>query len=156
MDLSDYLTQKNANNNHETNCIYDLYAIINHHGSSISLGHYTAYARTPDRLDTSSDEIGWRLFDDERVVKIENVSQMNTKDCYVLLYRQREHNTTSVNKMESSQLNAGKELNSDSYLKRSESEESEESNDEFFSDNDSKESLDSTEANVYTDLNDID
>jgi hypothetical protein len=81
------------------NQVYDLYGVINHIGNSLYSGHYTAFCRTHDSSDTTKDELGWRLFDDSRVVSIKNEEHVITPDAYVLMYRLRsnsaEHNNSS-------------------------------------------------------------
>lgn len=85
------------------NYIYDLCGVINHLGHSLSMGHYTAFARTHHRLDSTQDEVGWRLFDDSRVVEIKNPSaRVVTQDAYVLLYRLRTNPPTDSISMQSS------------------------------------------------------
>lgn len=70
--------------------VYDLCGVINHLGHSLSMGHYTAFVRTHHTLDSTQDELGWRLFDDSRVVKIDNPTRVVTHDAYVLMYRLRQ------------------------------------------------------------------
>ena len=53
--MTNYVINSNAE---ETSKVYDLCGIINHLGNSLSLGHYTTYARTHDKYESSSDEIG--------------------------------------------------------------------------------------------------
>jgi hypothetical protein len=69
--------------------VYDLCAVINHLGQSISMGHYTSFARTHDKQNTAKNEIGWRYFDDQRVVPVDAENHVLTKDAYVLMYRLR-------------------------------------------------------------------
>lgn len=70
--------------------IYDLCGVINHLGHSLSMGHYTSYARTHDPHNSTQDELGWRLFDDEHVVMLKNPAQIVSQDAYVLMYRLRD------------------------------------------------------------------
>ena len=53
--MSSYLINPNSK---DTSKIYDLCGVINHLGQSLSLGHYTAFARTHDKNNTYEDEIG--------------------------------------------------------------------------------------------------
>jgi hypothetical protein len=88
--MSDYVLSSNQTSNiNNENCIYDLCGVINHLGKSISLGHYTSFARTHDKNDTLKDEIGWRLFDDQNVQVVKNEEQVVSKEAYVLMYRLR-------------------------------------------------------------------
>ena len=84
--MSKYLINPNTEaNNH----VYDLCGIINHLGQSLSLGHYTAFARTHDKHETCKDEISWRLFDDQHVQYVQNENQIFSREAYVLMYRLR-------------------------------------------------------------------
>ena len=74
------------------NYIYDLCGVINHLGHSLSMGHYTAYARTHHSMDSTQDELGWRLFDDSRVAEVKNPNRVVAHDAYVLMYRLRTNN----------------------------------------------------------------
>ena len=57
--------------------IYDLYAISNHYGS-LGGGHYTAFAKNRGE---------WFHFDDSRVSKVREESQIISKAAYVLFYK---------------------------------------------------------------------
>ncbi len=87
LDMSQYLVSPNEEE--KSKCIYDLCGVINHLGHSISVGHYTAYARTHTTNDTTKDELSWRLFDDQYVALVKNDNQIVSKDAYVLMYRLR-------------------------------------------------------------------
>ena len=91
LDMSKYLinTSIDPSQTKIANNVYDLCGVINHLGQSISMGHYTAFARTHDRDNTLKNEIGWRHFDDERVASFEVENHVLTKDAYVLMYRLR-------------------------------------------------------------------
>ncbi|XP_015784406.1 ubiquitin carboxyl-terminal hydrolase 19 [Tetranychus urticae] len=69
--------------------IYDLYAVINHHGGMFG-GHYTAYARTRFK----NREYGWRCFDDSRVRDM-HPEEVTTDNAYILFYRLREEKINS-------------------------------------------------------------
>eukprot|EP01102_Stenamoeba_stenopodia_P015465 TRINITY_DN5275_c0_g2_i2.p1 TRINITY_DN5275_c0_g2~~TRINITY_DN5275_c0_g2_i2.p1 ORF type:complete len:407 (+),score=100.16 TRINITY_DN5275_c0_g2_i2:2-1222(+) len=76
-DLTDY-----ALCNDETNPpIYDLYAVANHFGS-LGGGHYTAYAKNPEKNS-------WYLFDDSSVHRVDEEKRVKSKSGYVLFYRRR-------------------------------------------------------------------
>ncbi|XP_041347481.1 ubiquitin carboxyl-terminal hydrolase 19-like [Gigantopelta aegis] len=68
--------------------IYDLYAVINHHGGILG-GHYTSYVRCADTADSLKSEVDWRLCDDSRVTPVGNEKNVVTAAAYVLFYRQR-------------------------------------------------------------------
>jgi len=89
-------------NSDSSSKIYDLCSVINHLGQSLSLGHYTAYARTHDKANTKADELGWRMFDDQHVMYV-NENQIVSKNAYVLMYRLR-----------SSEISNDPKLNNDS------------------------------------------
>uniref|UniRef100_T1J592 ubiquitinyl hydrolase 1 n=1 Tax=Strigamia maritima TaxID=126957 RepID=T1J592_STRMM len=67
--------------------IYDLYAVINHHGTILG-GHYTAFARLVSQNNTRRSDVDWRLFDDSRVSFVDESRVMTTAG-YVLFYRRR-------------------------------------------------------------------
>ena len=60
--------------------IYDLYAVINHHGA-VGFGHYTAYDLSPASRE-------WYRFDDSSVSKVSE-DQICTSAAYVLFYKLR-------------------------------------------------------------------
>ena len=70
-------TEPNSPNNH-THPLYDLYAVVSHHGT-MSGGHYTAICR-------NSRDKKWRKFDDEHVSVLGgddiNESAIISKDSY--------------------------------------------------------------------------
>ncbi len=55
--------------NNKKNCVYDLYGVINHIGNSLYLGHYTAFARTHHKKDTTTDEIGYKQTNKKEIKK---------------------------------------------------------------------------------------
>ena len=59
--------------------VYDLYAVVNHHGTAANLGHYTAYCRVND---------SWRDFDDA-AVELVAPRPVVSKDAYVLFDKKR-------------------------------------------------------------------
>ena len=87
LNMSQYVTDPE----NKTNYIYDLCGVINHIGHSLYVGHYTAFSRTHHKNDSSSDELGWRLFDDAHVQAVTNLDHIVTQDAYVLLYRLRDN-----------------------------------------------------------------
>jgi len=84
LDLSSYYCGPDKHNRPP---VYDLYAVINHHGGILG-GHYTSYGRLLDPHDTTAVDIGWRLFDDS-MVSYESKNQIVTRSAYVLFYRLR-------------------------------------------------------------------
>lgn len=92
LDLSDYIVNHNSpldlvkegkGKLKRNKILYDLYAVIYHHGTSLSHGHYTASCR--------HDEKGkWYKFDDKLVME-ERIGNICNNDAYVLFYRRREH-----------------------------------------------------------------
>lgn len=71
----------NEENFMKNEVIYELYAVINHHGSSLSCGHYTALCRN------HCDE-RWYKFDDKAVFEVSQ-SFVCTSDAYVLFYKRK-------------------------------------------------------------------
>ncbi|VDK23382.1 unnamed protein product [Taenia asiatica] len=61
-----------------SDCIYDLYGVINHHGS-VQSGHYTAFC-----FDSADHQ--WRNFDDSRVTELSE-AEIRTRAAYVLFYK---------------------------------------------------------------------
>ncbi|VDM18701.1 unnamed protein product [Hydatigera taeniaeformis] len=72
--LLDFIRNPDASDD----CTYDLYGVINHHGS-VQSGHYTAYC-----LDSTDHR--WRNFDDSRVTELSD-SEIVTRAAYVLFYK---------------------------------------------------------------------
>jgi len=66
----------------ELGSIYDLMAVICHHGAGVRSGHYTSYCR-----DFEKDE--WIHFDDQRVTPVLDASHVQTPDAYILLYKRK-------------------------------------------------------------------
>ncbi|KAH7985151.1 hypothetical protein HPB49_026580 [Dermacentor silvarum] len=58
LDMSPYYCGPRSTEGPST--IYDLFAVTNHHGGMLG-GHYTAFARCVDPVDTHLSEIGGRL-----------------------------------------------------------------------------------------------
>ena len=145
LDMSKYLTQSDQNDHS-----YDLCGVINHLGQSLYLGHYTSFARSHDKLDSSNDELGWRLFDDSHVSSVKTEDQIVTRDAYVLFYRQRTMNLTKLKTqletVVTSESENENEVNSD---------ESEQFNSANQSSDDNFDCDDKTNSN-YTNLNDLD
>jgi ubiquitin C-terminal hydrolase len=76
LDLKDYYFNEHIERD---KCTYNLYGIINHHGHSLDVGHYTAYVL--------SDKV-WYKCDDTVCTTIDQ-SAIATKDAYVLFYQRR-------------------------------------------------------------------
>ena len=68
--------------------IYDLYAVVCHHGYTPEAGHYTTYALNP--LDHQ-----WRHFNDEVVARVGN-SPPVSREAYLLFYRRRRVHTDQL------------------------------------------------------------
>ncbi|TMW66781.1 hypothetical protein Poli38472_014093 [Pythium oligandrum] len=73
--------------------VYDLAAVVNHHGDRVDGGHFTAYVQTPadeeeDEATETSERTQWRLFDD---CEVESVSedQVKQSQAYLLFYVRR-------------------------------------------------------------------
>ena len=87
--LPEELLQKKSSVLHHENCenmakkklFYDLYAVINHHGSNLSCGQYTAFCK--NIVDGR-----WYKYDDKLVYEIPESSVCNN-DAYVLFYRRK-------------------------------------------------------------------
>lgn len=165
LDMSKYVVGANQSENKKY--VYDLCAVVNHLGQSLSLGHYTAFARTHHKADTTQDELGWRLFDDQSVMQVKNSSQIVSKDAYVLMYRIRNKNETAqIKENESESLNEpiGGAIGGLGVNANAQSESDEEENVEEYYDIESEESEEIEEdqaqaapkANFFTNLNDID
>lgn len=71
------------------NCLYDLYAVVNHTGG-ISGGHYTAFCKADDEK--------WLFFDDDRVFQVVgNIEEeIVTKKAYILFYRRQRFGSGNV------------------------------------------------------------
>ncbi|CAF0738125.1 unnamed protein product [Brachionus calyciflorus] len=145
LNMNDYLV-----NREKENCVYDLCGVINHIGHSLSVGHYTAYARTHDKVDTTEDELSWRLFDDQDVCPVKDGRQVVSKDAYVLMYRLRTR-PANVNDHNEKENTKNDDLNLESNNLSSESVSEEE-----FYDVESEESIEFSDKNNYTNLNEID
>jgi hypothetical protein len=78
LDLRDEVMHWNQD---EDEPIYDCYAVSNHFGG-LGGGHYTAYAL--------NDEGEWSNFDDSRVTKNVDESEVVSSAAYVLYYRRRD------------------------------------------------------------------
>lgn len=134
LNMAEFLVNKD-----KQNVTYDLCSVINHLGHSLSIGHYTAFARTHDKTDTTKNELDWRLFDDQIVMPLKSTSQIVSKDAYVLMYRLRSVSSDRFGSIEKT----------DSDIS------SESAGEEDFYDLESEESF-QLEKNTYTNLNEID
>eukprot|EP00123_Amoebidium_parasiticum_P011150 comp20537_c0_seq1/m.26334 comp20537_c0_seq1/g.26334 ORF comp20537_c0_seq1/g.26334 comp20537_c0_seq1/m.26334 type:complete len:625 (-) comp20537_c0_seq1:127-2001(-) len=67
----------------EASTMYDLYAIINHHGTGFNTGHYTCYCRSAETGD-------WVQFNDARVSHGLSASDLVSPSAYILLYARRD------------------------------------------------------------------
>lgn len=165
--MSKYVKESNIAQNEIKNFKYDLYGVINHLGQSLYLGHYTSFARTHEKLDSTKDELGWRLFDDSKSISIKNKEQIVTRDAYVLLYRlQPAANDSTYNEQPQADNNETKASSSsvvtNEILEASEDENSDINSDESEQFNSANQSSDDNCDNndkfrsKYTNLNDID
>eukprot|EP00644_Phytophthora_capsici_P001509 jgi/Phyca11/562964/estExt2_Genewise1.C_PHYCAscaffold_100582 len=71
--------------------VYDLVAVVNHHGESVNGGHYTSYVR--DEVPKGSSPVGtkkqqWILFDDVEV-KTVSADEVENSQAYLLWYVRR-------------------------------------------------------------------
>lgn len=67
---------------------YRLYGVIVHDGSSLSSGHYYAFAQSPSQK--------WYRFDDTRVTEVTLDTVLNTHNAYVLFYVKHNPNSSNV------------------------------------------------------------
>jgi hypothetical protein len=88
LDLSPYF--KGVHGGEET-APYDLYGVINHHGSLLG-GHYSSFARCPLQSESDRNSYGWRLFNDHKVSQC-NEGEVMTRYAYVLFYQKRNQPT---------------------------------------------------------------
>ena len=65
--------------------VYDLFAISNHHGGFGS-GHYTAYAKGRNHGGVNGGDVAWHHFNDSQFNHVEDASEVQTPDAYVLFY----------------------------------------------------------------------
>ncbi|KAL3672732.1 hypothetical protein V7S43_002025 [Phytophthora oleae] len=73
--------------------VYDLVAVVNHHGESVNGGHYTSYVRDEVTKDSSPVATGtkqqqWILFDDVEV-KTVSADEVENSQAYLLWYVRR-------------------------------------------------------------------
>ena len=160
--MSKYVKESNIAQNEIKNFKYDLYGVINHLGQSIYLGHYTSFARTHEKLDSTKDELGWRLFDDSKSISIKNKEQIVTRDAYVLLYRLQPAANDSTYNAQQPQADNSSSAVTNEILEASEDENSDINSDESEQFNSANQSSDDNCDNndkfrsKYTNLNDID
>jgi ubiquitin C-terminal hydrolase len=82
LDLNEYLVKDDSKiNENSLSTKYDLVAVSNHTGSLTS-GHYTTYAKNIQNGK-------WYLFDDTLVRKLDNNTDVVTKNAYILIYVQK-------------------------------------------------------------------
>jgi ubiquitin C-terminal hydrolase len=82
LDLNEYLVKDDSKiNENSLSTKYDLVAVSNHTGSLTS-GHYTTYAKNIQNGK-------WYLFDDTVVRKLDNNTDVVTKNAYILIYVQK-------------------------------------------------------------------
>lgn len=76
--------QLNQNN---TCLTYQLYALVNHHGSSIHNGHYTAIIRDDTTTESSKK---WMNFNDDLKIQYVNETFNQNSTAYLLFYERRQ------------------------------------------------------------------
>jgi len=82
LDLNEYIIKDDSNKDgNSSSTTYDLVAVSNHTGSLTS-GHYTTYAK-------NVQDGKWYLFDDKIVRKLDNDTDVITKNAYILIYVQK-------------------------------------------------------------------
>lgn len=77
--LADMLTNQSKHNNAPATVTHRLVAMINHHGSAMNSGHYTAFVR-----DITSGI--WYHVDDSLVTRVSEAKVAAGEDAYVLMY----------------------------------------------------------------------
>merc|ERR1712194_232661 len=77
------------NTGDENPVLYDLYALIRHHGASPTSGHYTTYGRVDNTLG------GWRFFNDS-TVHTEKIDSEAEENAYILFYVRRENPASKI------------------------------------------------------------
>ena len=94
----------------ELGSIYDLIAVICHHGAGVRSGHYTSYCRNMDKNE-------WYHFDDQRVTQMSDASHVQTPDAYILLYKRRYSQLSlGTSDIECSSGEEGEEVNGYSFI----------------------------------------
>lgn len=73
------------NSSTTSGAIYDLIAVSNHHGETITSGHYTAFTRP----NVSTNQ--WYKVDDTIVSTVSSISEIITADAYLLFYIKRNY-----------------------------------------------------------------
>ena len=79
LDLSKFFSSKNEHNRK----LYDLFAVCNHIGDSLSRGHYRSYVKY-----NPTEE--WYNFDDAKVTKISE-KEIITNDAYIFYTIEKEN-----------------------------------------------------------------
>uniref|UniRef100_K3X707 ubiquitinyl hydrolase 1 n=1 Tax=Globisporangium ultimum (strain ATCC 200006 / CBS 805.95 / DAOM BR144) TaxID=431595 RepID=K3X707_GLOUD len=84
---------QNGNKDAADASLYDLAAVINHHGDSVEGGHYTAFVQTRNENDCGNDrrkesKPQWLLFDDTDVSRVRE-EQVLSSQAYMLYYVRR-------------------------------------------------------------------
>ena len=70
-----------VNSQEEISSIYDLYAIVVHHGRGFDVGHFTCYAKSPQTQI-------WYLYNDDRVHAVSE-EEVAAAEAYLLFYQRR-------------------------------------------------------------------
>lgn len=74
LDLTEFVSKDKCDPN---NYIYTLYA-VNYHSGSLDSGHYWSSCRNLDE--------DWYMFNDANVVKVNHLSELESRDAYILFY----------------------------------------------------------------------
>lgn len=78
--LNDYIpTSSSRKGKAKRNLVYELYAVINHEGSSSHKGHYTCYVKGYDEK--------WYVCDDSTVKRINGNNLKSSNKAYILFYK---------------------------------------------------------------------
>ncbi|CAG9314363.1 unnamed protein product [Blepharisma stoltei] len=98
LDISSWMlsSEKTVGNTVSTtreNCMYDLFAVVNHSGGSVEGGHYTCYC-----LHKTEEKSTWLYFDDDRVYSVTEDAEKEivTSRAYILFYRRQRFAPSNV------------------------------------------------------------
>ena len=89
LDLAEFVDAADQAQDDGASCVYDLAAVVEHHGSSHLSGHYSTTARR-------GDERGWWKFNDSSCARLPADAGPVTSDASVLVYLRRDLETVEV------------------------------------------------------------